>query len=177
MRGGRRRRDDPAAQAEDWGRPDTEQYESRGRGGGRGRGRGMERDSRGRGRGRGSGNQVASARHQDSGWPEAKEAMVEPSAPAVAEPRPPQHPVLGILGDYASEDDLSESGSDESSSTTSSDTTSGDDASDDDNLVLKGEKEAVPTTKKVVCKFYARSGRCKYGDKCHFAHIKVGPLQ
>lgn len=76
-----------------------------------------------------------------------------------------QPKVLG-LADYASEDD------DNAENDGSSDSDSSSDSSSDEGEV---EAPAKPVTQsansaKPVCRFFAKTGRCKLGAKCRFSH-------
>lgn len=76
----------------------------------------------------------------------------------------------GILGDadYSSSEDSDDTES--TSSSSDSDTTDTSDESEDESAV----KEAIPAVEesvKRVCKYFAKNGRCRNGDKCDFAHV------
>ena len=171
------RRDDLAAQAENWGRAPVERE---GGGRGRGRDRGQGRGGRGRGAHR-------ETRHHDHGWSNNREQVinVQQSIPTI----PAKHQSSGLvrIGDYDSSVNSDEDNSDSSlssdtiSSHSDSETSHSDlqntrkntDAQDTQEM---GNEEVVKETKvevtpvKPICKFFAKSGRCKRGDACGFAH-------
>ena len=78
--------------------------------------------------------------------------------------------------DSASEDEAAGDNLEESSSETSSDSSSewsSDAASDEDApevMTSKPSQAQVEVDARPVCRFYAKSGHCRYGDACNFRH-------
>ncbi|RAL07433.1 CCCH zinc finger protein [Aspergillus homomorphus CBS 101889] len=103
---------------------------------------------------------------------------VEETAPAI-DPKPD---AAGThAGDAASVSSLDDSDSSDWTSSSGSDSSSEDsDGSDNDSAPEEATSkregpERVPppareTKKKVLCRHFARRGRCKHGDKCKFSH-------
>ena len=166
-RGGRA--NNPAAMAEDWGRAPVEREFDNPRGRGRGRGRGSER-------GRGGRGDHGAPRGQDDGWGRKLPSDArKPGSPEkiTATVKKPADAIVSGVTDYVSTEDV-DSGSSSSTSDTSSDTSDSSDSEDDDETdepVKVVEEEKQP--KKPLCKTFARTGKCKWGQKCHFSH-KVG---
>ncbi|EIW72721.1 hypothetical protein TREMEDRAFT_67022 [Tremella mesenterica DSM 1558] len=187
-RGMGKRARDPAAMAEDWGRPvDSSSSHSRGEAfRGRGRGRERGRGNRG-GRGRGTwkgGYHGDNEDHTAQNNPQLPQTSILSSSSITPSQAPSVSTSgqtitsLAALGDYDSDDSDSSS----TTSDSSSDSDSGSDTSDSESnatvikeevVILEEPKANAPT--KRICKFFAKSGRCKHGDKCHFAHIKPDP--
>ena len=160
------KRNNPAAAAEDWGRPDPgENTNHSNRGGMRGRGQ-----ERGRGRGRGRGREERNAGRPQAEQPERPTLTQAPTTVTNSEQLVTDAPAssTGLVG-YNSNESAEEDGSDSGSS---SDSTSS--SSEDDEPV---KPAPVPASKaeKPICKFFAKTGRCKMGQKCRFLHT-VGTL-
>jgi hypothetical protein len=145
--------------AEDWGRPalEVQPREQSNRGGTRGRG------DRGRGRGGGRGrdqDQGYGARaHPSTASTDTSISKGVDTVPASTDEKPAGLP----LGGYQSEDD---DGSDSDSSTESS-------SSSEDEVppapIPAPVAEAIKPTGP-VCRTFAKTGRCKFGQKCRFSH-------
>ncbi|OCF45273.1 hypothetical protein I317_00795 [Kwoniella heveanensis CBS 569] len=187
-RGGKRGRggrmvNDAAYLAEEWGRappPNVPVIVTSSRGRGRGRGRGAER---GRGRGRGG-------HGHGYGTATTKVAGTAANLPTIT-PTPAQKTGLAALEGYDTPNDSgssSSSSSGSSSDSSDSDSDSSTDAETDTEHADSKSKNPIPgdhpkdtaqtgfTTAaaqtKPVCKFFAKNGRCKNGDKCRFAHTE-----
>lgn len=187
-----RRLNDPAARAEDWGRPvpeDSDFGSADSRGGPRGRGRdGRVHEGRGRGTGRGRGG--VSAR------PDARAFAVDNSAGEITDARPLPDSggadagaststggIVGGLGGYASDPASDASSSSESSDSSSSESGSDDSDSENEEATVDAKKEAavdhspgkVKALTKPVCRFFAKNGKCRFGDKCQYSHVSLLP--
>ncbi|KAK8865733.1 hypothetical protein IAR55_000879 [Kwoniella newhampshirensis] len=164
--------------------------EERGRGRGRGTGRGGY-TGEGRTLDRGWGRGDAPVSTDEASRP----SFVGPTSPS-ADIKEKETNALAALGDYdtPSSEDGSESAETESDS--SSDTTSDSDSDSDSDSASEVKSEhgtkllpgSIPaiasapetavkdhisgTPSRPICKFYAASGRCKFGDRCRFAHTK-----
>lgn len=131
------------------------------------RGRGQER---GRGRRRGRGREERNiGRHQDSVAEETKPTLA-PQVKTQVNETISIHPNMapGIVGYNSNESaDEVDSNSDSSSDSSSS--------SDEDDEPVKPATKPPPVTAskpdRPICKFFAKTGRCKMGQKCRFAHI------
>lgn len=146
-----------------------------------GRGRGQERGRGGRGRGevrgsgRGRGGQGQRSEHGHEPpqggveYPAVVTALVDQAVKPVAA----QTSGLAGLGEYSSA-----SGSDDGSSDSGSDSSDTSDSSDSADTAADGEgPEATPLEAeatvgpiKPICRFFAKTGRCKHGDRCKFLH-------
>lgn len=184
-----RRLNDPAARAEDWGRPmpeDSDFGSSGSRGGPRGRGRdGRVQEGRGRGTGRGRGGLPAKpearlapvdqeAGEANNGQPVS---MAEVSAAAA---KPDIGGTVAGLGGYASGSASDASSSSDSSDSSSSDSDSDDSESENEGTAL-GEKKGGDTGRsptkgqgppKPMCRSFAKNGKCRFGNKCHYSHVR-----
>ena len=170
-RGGRA--NNPAAMAEDWGREPVERDYDITRGRGRGRGRGNERGRGGRG-----GHQSGQTRGQDEGW--GRRPAPEAAAVAVTEPlhkvaddteTTGRKAAISAVGDYVSSEETS-SGSEMSVTDSSSDTSDPSESENEDEEMVEPVQKQIKDTQpdRPVCKNFARTGKCKWGDKCHFSH-------
>ncbi|ORY28620.1 hypothetical protein BCR39DRAFT_199676 [Naematelia encephala] len=180
------RRNDPASQAEDWGRQvpldtaaGTWNNNGEAQRGGRGRGRG-----RGGGRGRGrEGDDMGGRggfRDRDdlggrSGFRENTQPVVEAVLPEVnklaASPKIKPAVALG-LGDYDSTTESTSNGDiDEHAHIDEKEDVeekNDGDAGGGSDIVEVPKAQAVDH--RPVCKFFAKSGKCRLGEKCRFAH-------
>ncbi|OXG34850.1 hypothetical protein C359_06307 [Cryptococcus neoformans Bt120] len=188
QRKGKGRRNDPASLAEEWGREvkdeeaDIPRVFERERGRGRGRGRGSVR-----GRGERPGNKerndeiapVHPIVQASTQFQSTLSREVNPTADGLVElsgyDTPAESASVSDSNDTGSSRE-SDFGSDSSSDSSSSD-------SEDDHAKLKpadastsspattATKPSVPTISKPICKFFAHQGRCKFNDRCRFAHV------
>lgn len=137
--------------AEDWGRPAREEAPIRGgaRGkGDRGRGRG-----RGRGRDQGYGSRAHPSTESTTDTPILK---AEPTVDASTDSKAAGLP----LGGYQSEDD----------SMSDSDSSSDSSSSEEDVSVAPASVVQATKSSRQVCRTFAKTGRCKFGQKCRFDH-------
>ena len=171
-----RRQYDPAAQAEDWGRSPSIQNGSERGMRGRGRGRG---ERRGRGAGHGRGDMARSReRERDNGW------RGKADSPVQAADRPEPHIAPSTTGITGLAAYGSGSGTEETSDTSSTTSSDEDSSATDTERSVDDEEPArdpAPTEESVVnpdkkasgrpiCRFFARNGKCKLGDRCRYAH-------
>lgn len=188
QRKGKGRRNDPASRAEEWGREvkDEEADIPRVFGGERGRGRG-----RGRGSVRGRGGRAGNEGRSDGVAPvhSIVQTSTQSQSRQSSEVNPTADSLIGLGGyDTPAESASASDSSDTESSTesdvgsdSSSDSSSG---SEDDHAQLKPAeastsspatttttKPSISTLSKPICKFFAQQGRCKFNDRCRFAHI------
>ncbi|ORX34159.1 nuclear fragile X mental retardation-interacting protein 1-domain-containing protein [Kockovaella imperatae] len=185
-RGGRGgRRNDPASQAEDWGRPVTpldgvSERGPRGRGRGRGRGTPRGRDAGYGARGGAHGGSDRIVQHETS---PARAPSHEPGPQgdmsARVEAQNAVKNTIGGLAAYDSASDEDEDASDDSSSTTLSDsepTTSSDESDEEVEPAKANDSSQLRTipaiADKPLCKFFAKTGKCRHGDRCRFAHVR-----
>ncbi|WVQ71103.1 hypothetical protein IAR50_000628 [Cryptococcus sp. DSM 104548] len=154
----------PAAMAEEWGREARPMEDRRERDGTRGRGRG-----RGGARGRGgrTGGDEGRAEVKVGRDPGQQNESVATTSDAVGAAS------LPALGGYDSARDGSSSDSSSSSESSSeSDSSDSESEYEDDDTKPSTAKAPAPTApSKPICKFFAKAGRCKFNDKCRFAHV------
>ncbi|KIS01616.1 hypothetical protein L804_01494 [Cryptococcus deuterogattii 2001/935-1] len=188
QRKGKSRRNDPASLAEEWGREVKDEDAGiplvfeRERGRGRGRGRASMRGKSSR-----PGNEVRND-EVAPGHP-----ILQPSIQSQPTQNSKINPTADSLTRLGGYDTLTESASVSSSSDTESsiesdsesDSSSNPSSSDseDDQPKLKladastssprtnTTKPIVPAPSKPICKFFAQQGRCKFNDRCRFAHV------
>ena len=89
--------------------------------------------------------------------------------------------VKGLPGveDYDSEEDgssdstLSSSSDSDSESDSDSDVSSSETTGEDDisEQPASGPDAKLDAPAKPVCKFFAKTGKCKFGNNCHFTHV------
>lgn len=135
------------------------------------RGRGQDR-GRGRGRGRGREERNNGRPHVDVVTEQLKPApSLEPKAETepTATTKVDTTRASGLVG-YTT--DASAAEVDESDSGSSSDSSSSSDE-DDEPAKPAPRPTQTPASKsdRPICKFFARTGRCKMGQKCRFQHI------
>ncbi|XAO23471.1 hypothetical protein I312_102249 [Cryptococcus bacillisporus CA1280] len=190
QRKGKGRRNDPASLAEEWGREVKDEEagiprvfeRERGRGRGRGRGSMWGRSSR-------PGNEV----RNDEVAP--RQPILQPSIQSQptrnSKINPTADSPTGLGGYDTPAESASVSGSSDTESSVESDSESDSSSnssssnSEDDQTKLKladastsssatnATKPIAPAPSKPICKFFAQQGRCKFNDRCRFAH--VGP--
>lgn len=132
------------------------------------RGRGQER---GRGRGRGRGREERNmGRRQDMSGEETKPtaaAAPQVETPVAESTTARSNTAAGIV-EYNSNESADGADSDSDSSSDSSS------SSDEDDETTKPAPKTIPATAskpdRPICKFFAKTGRCKMGQKCRFAH-------
>lgn len=120
----------------------------------------------------------AQNRGQDEGWvkrplPDAPDVISTKSSDQASPIDRKSDTASGFSGvaAYASSEEA-DSGSESSSSDSSSDDTS--DMSENDEDDDRGETVVEQTEdqqpERALCKNFARTGKCKWGEKCHFSH-------
>jgi hypothetical protein len=108
-------------------------------------------------------------RQQDKVADEAKPAPVPPVKAQVDETTTAKSNAAAGIVEYNSNESADEVDSDSDSSSDSSS------SSDEDAAISKPAPKSVPAPAskpdRPICKFFAKTGRCKMGQKCRFAHI------
>jgi hypothetical protein len=169
------KRNNPAAAAEDWGRPAPGENSGQSTRGGM-RGRGQDR-GRGRGRGRGREERNTGRQQNDTATATATATETPRSAPILEMNGNADQTVTkpaaatGLVGYNSAES--AEEGDGVSDSDSSSDSSS---SSDEDEEPVKPAPAPAAKSSKAICKFFAKTGRCKMGQKCRFSHIVSCPL-
>ncbi|WVN85609.1 uncharacterized protein L203_100758 [Cryptococcus depauperatus CBS 7841] len=177
-RNGRKR--DAATLAEEWGKPVVENVASARQNAGR------NEMGRGRGRGRGGARDAGRCRQSNESKRDAQKVQQIDSTSKESNDSTTVKTVNGLTiletYDTSSRSESSSDSGEEDSVSSSSDTASephsdkgnlNESANSIGSLVEPSTAAKVDATIKPLCKFFARSGRCRLNDKCRFSHTST----